>query len=251
MKDEDLIDFKKIANNLKNVVISQDEAIDRIMNHIAINKAGLREDNKTVCNIFLMAQSGVGKTFLCQELAKQLHVKLIRFDMSEYSGQHSVAKFLGTPPGYVGFSDANHGSLLISALEQNPRCVLLLDEIEKANETIHNVLLQAMDNGKITSTTGKEVSLKEVILVMTSNVGATATDAIAFGESSKDNAMEHMDQIFKPEFKTRLDDIITMNPVSKIDVKKVIEIELGKIKPMIKKYKKKLSWSKEVVKYIK
>lgn len=246
----DLIDFKTIANNIKSVVISQDDAIDQIMKYIAINKAGLRESNKTVCNIFLKSQSGVGKTFICQQLAKELNIKLVRFDMSEYSEPHSVAKFLGTPPGYVGFNDANHGSLLLSAIEQNPRCVLLLDEIEKANETIHNVLLQAMDNGKLTSSSGKEVSLKEVILMMTSNVGATATEAISFGNSNLDTSMEHMDEIFKPEFKTRLDTIITLNPVSKIDVKKVIELELSKINDMIKKYKKKITWDKNTINYI-
>lgn len=245
----DIINLDKITNKLKQEVIGQDEAITKIMEHVAIGKAGLRENDKTICNIFLKGMSGVGKTLLCQKLADALNVKLVRFDMSEYSERHSVSKLLGTPPGYIGFSDANHGSLLLTALEENPRCVLLLDEIEKANESIHNVLLQAMDNGKLTSSSGKEVSLRNVILIMTSNVGATAGNSIGFSEL-KDKSDSEMEISFRPEFRTRIDDIITMNGLDKIDIKKVILIEVDKLNLMLKKYKAKVKLDKKAIAYI-
>lgn len=245
----DIINYDKITEKLKSEVIGQEESIEKIMTHVAIGKAGLREDNKTICNIFLKGMSGVGKTLLCQKLAEALNIKLLRFDMSEYSEKHSVAKLLGTPPGYIGFSDSNHGSLLLNALEEHPRCVLLLDEIEKANESIHNVLLQAMDNGKLTSSSGKEVSLKNVILIMTSNVGATAGNAIAFTDHH-DNSDKDMESVFKPEFRTRLDDVITMNGIDKIDISKVIHIEINKLNDMLKKYKTKVSFNDEAIKFI-
>lgn len=247
ISDNEIINIDKVVNNLKAQVIDQDEAIDKVIDYIMIGKAGLREDNKTVCNIFLKAQSGVGKTYLCQKLAEELNLPLVRFDMSEYVESHSVSKFLGTPPGYVGFQDSNHGSLLITALQKHPTCVLLLDEIEKANATIHNALLQAMDNGMVTSSSGKQTSLQNVILIMTSNVGATASAPIAFGESTLDTAQEEMNEIFKPEFRTRLDAIITMNPVSKINVKRVIKIEIDRLNNMLKRYKKTVEFSKESI----
>jgi ATP-dependent Clp protease ATP-binding subunit ClpA len=212
-----------LESNLKSKIFGQDSAIDKILDKIFISRAGLKAQNKPIGSFLLVGTSGVGKTELSKQLAENLGTKLIRFDMSEYQEKHSVAKLIGSPPGYVGYED-NAGQL-ITKIQETPNCVLLLDEIEKAHPDVSNILLQIMDNGKITGSNGKEADCKNIVLVMTSNLGAKDSEKNIIGFSSEERFYDGDDAVksfFAPEFRNRLDAIVKFNRLNKDNMKLIV-----------------------------
>ncbi|WP_378950891.1 ATP-dependent Clp protease ATP-binding subunit ClpA [Mesorhizobium sp. ANAO-SY3R2] len=193
---------------LKRVVYGQDTAITALASAIKLARAGLREPEKPIGSYLFSGPTGVGKTEVAKQLALSLGVELIRFDMSEYMERHTVSRLIGAPPGYVGF---DQGGLLTDGVDQHPHCVLLLDEVEKAHPDLFNILLQVMDHGKLTDHNGKQIDFRNVILIMTTNAGASdmARAAIGFGSSKREgDDMEAINRLFSPEFRNRLDAII-------------------------------------------
>lgn len=213
----------RLESELKNWVYGQDEAIGALASAIKLSRAGLREPEKPVGNYLFSGPTGVGKTEVARQLAQVLGVELKRFDMSEYMEKHSVSRLIGTPPGYVGF---DQGGLLTDAVDQNPHCVLLLDEIEKAHPDLFNLLLQVMDHGMLTDHNGKEVNFSNVILIMTTNAGAAdlAKTPIGFGRTIREgDDMEAIERLFTPEFRNRLDAIIPFAALEPATVGRVVD----------------------------
>ena len=210
--------FKNLDVRVKKVVFGQDEAVDKIVENIVVSKSGLREKNKPIGSFLLVGPTGTGKTETAKTLAKELECKLVKFDMSEYMEKHSVSKLIGAPPGYVGHAEGKLGQgLMLAEVEENPNCVLLLDEVEKAAPEVLQVLLQVMDDGRLTGSTGKEVDFSNVILLMTSNLGATDAEGlkIGFGDQTKLKAVDKaVEKFFSPEFRNRLDATIKFNKLA-------------------------------------
>ena len=208
---------------LKRVVFGQDAAIDALSSAIKLARAGLREPEKPIGNYLFAGPTGVGKTEVAKQLAASLGVELLRFDMSEYMEKHAVSRLIGAPPGYVGF---DQGGLLTDGIDQHPHCVLLLDEMEKAHPDVYNILLQVMDHGKLTDHNGRAVDFRNVILIMTSNAGASeqAKAAIGFGRDRREGEdTAAIERTFTPEFRNRLDAVISFAPLGKATIMKVVE----------------------------
>ena len=200
--------LSNLERNLKMVVFGQDKAIDSLSSAIKLSRAGLKAEQKPIGSFLMAGPTGVGKTEVTKQLAKQLGLELIRFDMSEYMERHAVSRLIGAPPGYVGF---DQGGLLTEAVTKNPHSVVLLDEIEKAHPEVFNLLLQVMDHGTLTDNNGRKADFRNVILVMTSNAGAEELARRSIGFSSQDNStdgMEVINRTFTPEFRNRLDAVI-------------------------------------------
>jgi ATP-dependent Clp protease ATP-binding subunit ClpA len=215
--------LQHLEQTLKTVVYGQDKAIDSLSASIKLARAGLREPEKPIGCYLFSGPTGVGKTEVAKQLAASLGVELIRFDMSEYMERHTVSRLIGAPPGYVGF---DQGGLLTDAIDQHPHSVLLLDEIEKAHPDLYNVLLQVMDHGKLTDHNGKSVSFRNVILIMTTNAGASdmAKEAYGFTRSKREgDDHEAINRLFAPEFRNRLDAVITFAHLSPTVIEKVVE----------------------------
>ena len=205
--------LRSLEDNLNNQVFGQEKAVATIAQAIRAARSGLNEPGKPVANLLFVGPTGVGKTEIAKQLAGLMGLTLTRFDMSEYQERHAVARLIGAPPGYVGFEE---GGLLTDAIRRNPHCVLLLDEIEKAHPDILNVLLQVMDYGRLTDNTGRQADFTNVIIIMTSNAGASdlTRKTIGFGEGLNSGAVDKaVEQIFSPEFRNRLDSIVQFNPV--------------------------------------
>ncbi|MFI4970577.1 MAG: AAA family ATPase, partial [Lysobacterales bacterium] len=212
-----------LDRNLKMVVFGQDEAIDKLASAIKMARSGLGDPAKPIGCFLLTGPTGVGKTEVTRQLALQLGIELVRFDMSEYMEAHSVSRLIGAPPGYVGF---DQGGLLTEQIVKHPHSVLLLDEIEKAHPDVYNVLLQIMDRGALTDTNGREANFKNVIVVMTTNVGAqqAARRTIGFIEQShQTDAMEALKRNFSPEFRNRLDAVVQFNALDFEHILRVVD----------------------------
>ena len=215
--------LRNLERDLKAMVFGQDKAIDALSAAIKLSRAGLRDAEKPIGNYLFSGPTGVGKTEVARQLASTLGIELIRFDMSEYMERHSVSRLIGAPPGYVGF---DQGGLLTDGIDQHPHCVLLLDEIEKAHQDLFNILLQVMDHGKLTDHNGKSVDFRNVILIMTTNAGASdlAKAAVGFGRTSREGEDEEaVKRLFTPEFRNRLDAIIAFAGLSEETVGRVVE----------------------------
>ena len=201
--------LETLDTKVKSKVFGQDKAIDLMTDAIALSKAGLREANKPIGSFLFVGPTGTGKTFLCKQMAATLGVELVKFDMSEYQEEHSVSKLIGAPPGYVGHAEGEAGAgQLISEIDKNPNCLLLMDEIEKASPRVTNVLLQAMEDGVLTGGTGKKVDFSNVIIVMTSNLGAAEAEKSSIGFKNTTNEgkiNEAVKTFFTPEFRNRID----------------------------------------------
>jgi ATP-dependent Clp protease ATP-binding subunit ClpA len=220
---DDAAVLQHLEQTLKTVVYGQDKAIDSLAASIKLARAGLREPEKPIGCYLFSGPTGVGKTEVAKQLASSLGVELIRFDMSEYMERHTVSRLIGAPPGYVGF---DQGGLLTDAIDQHPHSVLLLDEIEKAHPDLYNVLLQVMDHGKLTDHNGKAVSFRNVILIMTTNAGASDMAKAAYGFTrTKREGDDHeaINRLFAPEFRNRLDAVITFAHLSPTVIEKVVE----------------------------
>ncbi|EET49048.1 ATP-dependent Clp protease ATP-binding subunit ClpA [Thalassobium sp. R2A62] len=215
--------LRDLEKSLKRVVFGQDPAIDALSSAIKLARAGLREPEKPIGNYLFAGPTGVGKTEVAKQLADTLGVELLRFDMSEYMEKHAVSRLIGAPPGYVGF---DQGGMLTDGVDQNPHCVLLLDEMEKAHPDVYNILLQVMDHGKLTDHNGRTVDFRNVILIMTSNAGATelAKAAIGFGRDHREGEdTAAIERTFTPEFRNRLDATISFAPLPKDVILQVVE----------------------------
>ncbi len=215
--------LQNIQSDLKRVVFGQDRAIEALSSAIKLARAGLREPEKPIGSYLFSGPTGVGKTEVARQLAALMGIELLRFDMSEYMERHTVSRLIGAPPGYVGF---DQGGLLTDGIDQHPHCVLLLDEIEKAHPDLFNVLLQVMDHGKLTDHNGKKIDFRNVILIMTTNAGASdlAKAAVGFNRSRREGEDEDaIKKLFTPEFRNRLDAVIPFSNLGRDVVGKVVE----------------------------
>ncbi len=215
--------LQTLETDLKRMVFGQDKALSALASAIKLSRAGLREPEKPIGNYLFSGPTGVGKTEAARQLAETMGVKLIRFDMSEYMERHTVSRLIGAPPGYVGF---DQGGLLTDAIDQTPHAVLLLDEIEKAHPDLFNILLQVMDHGKLTDSNGKSVDFRNVVIIMTTNAGASelSKQQIGFGRGLHSDAdTEAIERAFTPEFRNRLDAVIAFEPLAIETVRKVVD----------------------------
>lgn len=217
----------RLGDDLRKVVYNQEEAIAALEDAILISRSGLRAGDKPIGCFLMVGPTGVGKSEVAKQLADTMGVTLLRFDMSEYMEAHSISRLIGSPPGYVGFDSGGAGSgLLITAVEQNPHSIILLDEVEKAHPNIFNLFLQVMDNGMITSGTGKTVNMRNCIVLMTSNAGArdAQKSSIGFNSTQKVGEMDRaVSRIFSPEFRNRLDAIVKFNPLDPSTMEKIVD----------------------------
>ena len=215
--------LRNLDRDLKTMVYGQDNAIDALVTAIKLSRAGLRDMEKPIGSYLFAGPTGVGKTEVARQLSRSLGIELKRFDMSEYMERHSVSRLIGAPPGYVGF---DQGGLLTDAVEQNPHCVLLLDEVEKAHPDLFNILLQVMDYGKLTDNNGKSVDFRNVILIMTTNAGAAdmVKHTIGFNREVREGEdMDAINRLFTPEFRNRLDAIVPFKALGKDTIGRVVE----------------------------
>ncbi|WP_290690853.1 MULTISPECIES: ATP-dependent Clp protease ATP-binding subunit ClpA [unclassified Haematobacter] len=215
--------LRDLEKTLKRVVFGQDKAIEALSSAIKLARAGLREPEKPIGNYLFAGPTGVGKTEVAKQLANTLGVELLRFDMSEYMEKHTVSRLIGAPPGYVGF---DQGGMLTDGVDQHPHCVLLLDEMEKAHPDVYNILLQVMDHGKLTDHNGRQVDFRNVILIMTSNAGASeqAKAAIGFNRDRREGEdTAAIERTFTPEFRNRLDAVISFAPLPREVILQVVE----------------------------
>ena len=220
--EQESSNLANLESQLQQEVYGQDTAITEIVDKILVSRAGLKAENKPVGSFVFMGPTGTGKTETAKALAKNLGVKLVRFDMSEYQEKHSVAKLIGSPPGYVGFED--NAGLLITKIQESPNCVLLLDEIEKSHPDVSTILLQMMDNGFITGSNGKVADCRNLILIITTNAGAQESEKnqIGFGVQEKTYEDKELKKFFAPEFRNRLDGIITFGKLTKETMIKIV-----------------------------
>ena len=224
----------QLNKNLKLNVYGQDSAIDEIVDKILVAQAGLKSEDKPIGSFVFMGPTGVGKTELAKQLAKQLSIELARFDMSEYQEKHSISKLIGSPPGYVGHDE--HSGQLINKLQEYPNCVLLLDEVEKAHPDISQILLQLMDNGKVTGSDGKEADARNCILILTTNLGAEQAEknSIGFSHDADGNyGDEEFKRFFAPEFRNRLDGVVTFGKLDHNIMLKIVGKFLLELRQML------------------
>ena len=239
-----------LDRNLKGEIFGQDDAIDSLVDKILVSQAGLKNPDKPVGSFIFLGPTGTGKSALSKELAAQLGVELVRFDMSEYQEKHSVAKLIGSPPGYVGH-DSGSGQL-INRLQENPNCVLLLDEIEKAHPDVSQILLQIMDNGKVTGSDGKEADARNCVLILTSNLGAAQAEKtkIGFGDTSGQYDDTAFKKFFSPEFRNRLDGVIKFDKLEKPTMMKIVGKFLVELKDMVTDKDIEIKVSDEALDYL-
>ena len=215
-----------IEEGIKGKLYGQDDAVDKVLERVYVAKAGLRAVDKPIGSFIFLGPTGTGKTELAKQLSDNLHMKLLRYDMSEYQERHSIARFIGAPPGYVGFEDTNlSGGVLIRDIERNPNSILLFDEIEKAHPDVSNILLQIMDEGFVTSTNGKTADCRNCIVIMTTNLGAEMAEKnnIGFGALERTGEEEKaLKEFFRPEFRNRIDAICKFEKLSSLAKRKIV-----------------------------
>ena len=223
---------------IKDKLYGQDTAVDGVLEKIYVSKAGLKSINKPIGNFLFLGPTGTGKTELAKLLSENLGMKLLRYDMSEYQERHSVAKLIGAPPGYVGYDDGNlAGGLLISDIEKNPNCIILMDEIEKAHPDVSNILLQMMDEGTVASSNGKKADCRNSIIILTSNLGAADNEKNTIGfttaleKSGEDD--KAVKEFFKPEFRNRLDGVIKFNRLDKFSMRKIVNKFINELNDLL------------------
>ena len=239
-----------LESQLKQEVYGQDSAITEIVDKILVARAGLKAENKPVGSFVFMGPTGTGKTETAKALAKHLGTKLVRFDMSEYQEKHSLSKLIGSPPGYVGFEE--NAGLLITKIQEAPNCVLLLDEIEKSHPDVSTILLQMMDNGFITGSNGKQADCRNLILIITTNAGAQASEknAIGFGKQDKDYSDTDLKKFFAPEFRNRLDGVVTFGKLTKETMIKIVGKFMVELKGQIKEKAIRIKISDEAIDWL-
>ena len=236
-----------LEDNLKLKVIGQDEAVKEVSKAIKISKAGLTPENKPIASFLFSGPTGVGKTELAISLSKTLGINFERFDMSEYMEKHALSRLVGAPPGYVGFEQ---GGLLTEVIKKHPYTVLLLDEIEKAHPDLVNILLQIMDSATLTDNNGFKANFQNVILIMTSNIGATARSVMGFNKDSSISKNEELKSFFTPEFRNRLDAIVEFKQLSMQTVREIVSKFIDELNKDLRKKKITVTITKEAIEYI-
>ena len=229
---------QNFEQNIKENLYGQDNAVDSVLEKIYVSRAGLKSISKPIGSFLFLGPTGTGKTEFAKLLAENLSMKLIRYDMSEYQERHTVAKLVGAPPGYVGYDDSNlGGGMLISDIEKNPNCVILMDEVEKAHPDVTNVLLQMMDEGMITSSNGKKANCRNTIIILTSNLGAADNEnnTIGFGDELQKTGEDDkaVKKHFAPEFRNRLDGVIKFNKLDDMSMRKIVAKYLIEINDLL------------------
>ena len=233
-------------------IIGQDKAVSAIAKVIRRNRSGINDANRPVGSFFFLGRTGVGKTEVCKQVSQILHnteKAFIKLDMSEFSESHSVSKIVGAPPGYVGYED---GSNLCNRVRHNPYCLVLFDEIEKAHSDIYNLLLQILDEGRLTDSHGKVVSFRNALIVMTSNVGVSEipTDYEVTPEQEEQFILEGMRKKFSPEFINRIDNVVVFNTLSPSDIERIVKIQMDKLAKRLSAVNVTMEYSDAVVKWI-
>ena len=230
MSNDDNSQLETLAPRLLSKIFGQDEAIRQVVESVQLSKAGLLDDNKPLASLLFVGPTGVGKTEVARVLAKELGIELLRFDMSEYTEKHTVAKLIGSPAGYVGYED---GGLLTDAIRKTPNCVLMLDEIEKAHQDIYNILLQVMDYARLTDNKGRKADFRNVILIMTSNAGAQFAGQANIGFTGNvkrgDAMLKQVKKTFKPEFINRLTGTVVFNDMDQQMARLILKKKLGEL----------------------
>lgn len=250
VKLDDKKRLKNLDRDLKLLIYGQDQAIDQIVESIRLSRSGLKEDDKTIGSFLFAGPTGVGKTELAKQLAKNMGIEFLRFDMSEYMEKHTVSRLIGSPPGYVGY---DQGGQLTDAIYKHPHAVLLLDEIEKAHEDIFNILLQIMDHATLTDNNGRKSDFRHVVLIMTTNSGAreSQTKTIGFEKQSfEDKSLEVIKKQFSPEFRNRLNAIVKFNSLSLELVEQIVDKEMANVEERLKSKNITLDLTENARKYI-
>ena len=250
-EDEDYRQLESLAARMLSQIYGQDEAIRQVVESVQMSRAGLLDDNKPLASLLFVGPTGVGKTEVARVLSKELAIALIRFDMSEYTEKHAVAKLIGSPAGYVGYED---GGLLTDAIRKNPNCVLLLDEIEKAHEDIYNILLQVMDYARLTDNKGRHADFRNVVLIMTSNAGAQFASQASVGfngnVSRGDAMMKQVRKTFKPEFLNRLSGSVVFRDMDKQMATLILQKKLRELESKLQTRHVTMDLSPEAFEYI-
>ena len=235
LKENDTL--ASLSPRIKDKVYGQDEAIDNLVAAIYLSKAGLRNPTKPIGSFLFTGTTGTGKTYTAKQLAAALGVKFVRFDLSEYMEKHTVSKLIGAPPGYVGHGEGKMGEgQLIQAIDTDPNCVLLLDEVDKAHPDVMTVLLQVMDDGRLTSAKGKTVDFSNVIIVMSANLGSSDAEKLRIGFGDQDNSGavdKEIKKFFSPEFRNRLDGIVKFNKLTMVEMNLIVNAEVEKTEVML------------------
>lgn len=245
------VNLAALDKGLRTKIYGQESAIEQLLDKIFISQAGLKSFNRPVGSFLFVGPTGVGKTEAAKQLALGLGVKLLRFDMSEFQEKHAVAKFIGAPPGYVGYEE-NAGQL-ITGLQENPHCVLLLDEVEKAHPDVLTVLLQLMDNGFISGNNGKKADGRNAIIIMTSNLGAADAEknSVGFGSLERDSdPKDAVNRFFAPEFRNRLDGIVRFGKLDKVTMVKIVKKFIDELNVLVKDKNIHVKPSAEAVEFL-
>ena len=249
--DEDYQQLENLANRMLSQIYGQDEAIRQVVESVQMSRAGLSDDDKPLASLLFVGPTGVGKTEVARVMSKELGIALIRFDMSEYTEKHAVAKLIGSPAGYIGYED---GGLLTDAIRKNPNCVLLLDEIEKAHQDIYNILLQVMDYARLTDNKGRHADFRNVVLIMTSNAGAQFASQASIGFNSNvsrgDAMMRQVKKTFKPEFLNRLSGAVVFHDMDKQMATQILQKKLRELDSKLEKKQVNLELSSDAFEYI-
>jgi len=254
LKNEQNVQVKKLDFNVKNKLFGQDEVVDSVLDKLYVSFAGINTDKKPMASFLFLGPTGTGKTELARLLSSNLDMPLLKYDMSEFQERHSLSSLIGAPPGYVGFEDGNvGGGKLISDLTKNPYSIILFDEIEKAHPDISNVLLQMLDEGRVTGQNGKEVKVKNCIIILTSNLGSQASDSlkVGFGDQVKtgedDKAVK---EFFRPELRNRIDMICKFDKLDTLAIKKIVVKFLDELKESTKEKAITLQFTEQLVEHV-
>ena len=246
--------LRELEGNIKAKLYGQDRVVDDVLDKIYVNFSGIAHKNKPVASFLFLGPTGTGKTELAKLLSSNLDMELIRFDMSEYQERHTVSSLIGAPPGYVGYEEGGGSGKLISEISKNPYSIVLFDEVEKAHPDVTNVFLQILDEGKVTSSSGKTVNMENCIVIMTSNLGAQANESnnIGFGKDLERTGEEDkaVKEFFKPELRNRIDAIVKFGKLNDISIKKIVVKFINELKSSLKHKKIRLRVTEDVINYL-
>ena len=250
-EDDDYKQLERLADRMLSQIYGQDEAIRQVVESVQMSRAGLLDDNKPLASLLFVGPTGVGKTEVARVLSKELGIPLTRFDMSEYTEKHTVAKLIGSPAGYVGYED---GGLLTDAIRKSPNCVLLLDEIEKAHQDIYNILLQVMDYARLTDNKGRQSDFRNVVLIMTSNAGAQYASHASVGFNSTvsrgEAMMKQVKKTFKPEFLNRLSGTVVFHDMNKQMATLILQKKLRELESKLEAKQVKMNLIPDAFEYL-